>query len=51
MKFYLTQYKFFRKIYRGEYYKIRCIQLQMGDFWSNQLITSCQAKIIDYESY
>lgn len=51
MKFRLIQYKFFRKIYGGEYYLIRCIQLNMADFWSEQKITSCQAKIIDYEYY
>lgn len=51
MKHYLIQFKFFRKYFKGKYYKISCTQLSMGSFWSDTEITSCQSRTIAIEEY
>ena len=51
MKHYLIQYKFFRKLYKGTYYKVFPIQLMIAPFWSDTLITSCQTKLLETEIF
>ena len=51
LDFYLIQYKFGRKFYKGTFYLIRCTALGLSDFWSEREITSCQSKTIKTETY
>jgi len=50
IKFYLTQYKFGRKLYGGTYYLIYN-WLPMSIFWSDRLITSCGGRALETEVY
>lgn len=47
---YAIQWKWFRKWRKGNYFKIQTA-LPMAPFWSDTIITSCQAKIIETEKY
>lgn len=51
MKHYLIQYRFFRRLFKGTYYKIDPCGLPMGSFWSTEPIKSCQSIVIDFEEY
>ena len=50
LKFEITQYKFGRKLFGGEYYLIYN-WLPMLPFWSDELITSCGGRAIKTEKY
>ena len=51
MEHYLIQYKFFRKIFKGTFYKILPLGLTMGSFWSRTEITSCQSYTLETAVY
>ncbi len=51
LKFYIIQFKFGRKFYRGKFYLINTIQLRIAPFWSDYEITSCQSKTLKTEFY
>lgn len=51
MKFHLMQYRIFRQLMKGTYYRINPVGLPMATFWNDMPILSCQSKIIDYENY
>ena len=51
MKHHLIQFKFFRKLFKGKYYKILPLGLSMGTFWSTDEIKSCQSKTLETEEY
>ena len=51
MKFYLMQYKWYRKYKGGTYYYVFPIQLMVAPFWSDELITSCQTKLLKTETW
>lgn len=46
----LYDYKYFRKIYGGQWYLISN-NLPMLDFWSTKIIKSCDGIVIRYENY
>lgn len=49
--FELMQKKWGRKWMKGTYYQIFTPQLMMAPFWSDEIITSCQSKLLETESY
>lgn len=49
MKFYLMQFKWYRKIKGGSYYFI--FNWVTLPFWSDYLITSCGGRVIEEEHY
>jgi hypothetical protein len=51
LKFNITQHRFGRKLYGGEWYYILVTGLVMAPFWSDTEITSCQAKTLKKESH
>ena len=50
LRFEVIQYKWGRKLFKGEYYLIYN-QLPMNIFWSDKLITSCGGKALETEIY
>jgi len=46
----LTQYEFYRK-YKGGTFYYQKFNLPMFPYWSDKIITSCQGRIIEKESY
>lgn len=50
LKFEATQHKWGRKLFGGKWYKISN-NLSMYPFWSDEIITSCQGRVIKEESY
>ena len=49
MKFYLTQYKWGRKLYTGTwYYNYKWITMP---FWTDKIITSCGSRNLKIEHY
>jgi hypothetical protein len=50
-RFELMQRQWGRKWMGGTFYLIDPQGLQMGPFWSDQIITSCQSKVISEEAY
>lgn len=47
----LIQFRIFRKIFKGKYFKILPLGLQMGPFYSTTQITSCQSITLACEKY
>lgn len=45
------QYKFGRKFLKGTFYYTNVTGLSMAPFWSDTIITSCQARIEETETY
>lgn len=50
-KFELMQFKWGRKFIGGKFYYLHPGGLSMAEFWSDQLITSCQTIILKTEEY
>ena len=50
LRFHLTQYKIFRKYFKGVYY-YKYFGIPVSPFWSETDIQSCQAKLIKIEKY
>ena len=48
LKFEVIQYRWGRKLFKGEYYLIYS-WLPMNIFWSDKLITSCGGKALETE--
>lgn len=53
IKFFLTQFRFGRKWYKGTYYLIYVIGVPLTNqvFWSEYLITSNQSRVLEIETY
>lgn len=53
LKYTLIQYKWGRKLFKGDYYLIQCngLQLTKNPFWSEHKITSCQSQTLGIERY
>lgn len=51
MRFYLIQFRWYRKYRGGVYFLIYTPQLGMGPFWSESKITSCQSKTLRVECF
>jgi hypothetical protein len=49
LKFVLMQYNWGRKLLKGKFYKVFPWMLSMPSFWSDQLITSCNTKLLKVE--
>ncbi len=49
LKFNATQYAWGRKMYGGSWYLIYPAGLQMGAFWSDKEIKSCQSYTVEKE--
>jgi hypothetical protein len=50
-RFQIMQYKWGRKFIGGKFYLLYPRGLQMADFWSDEIITSCQTIILKTEEY
>lgn len=50
-RFELMQFRLGRKLIKGHFYHINPQGLPIADFWSDQLITSCQSKVLETEYY
>jgi hypothetical protein len=51
LEFNVTQYKWGRKLFGGEWYLIFPRGLPMGTFWSDKQITSCRSETLQIEKY
>lgn len=51
LHFKVTQYRWGRKLYGGNWYLIETIQLRMAPFWSDIEIKSCQSKTLQTEQH
>ena len=53
LRFGIMQYRWGRKLFKGKYYLIICTSLPLTNhkFWSNEEITSCQARTLCTEEH
>jgi len=53
LRFEITQYRWGRKLFKGDYYLIECngLSLTKNPFWSDKQITSCQSQTLGIERY
>ena len=51
MRFYLVQFIWYRRLTKGKYYYMDVLGLPIFGFWTDEIVTSCQAKIRSIEDY